>query len=194
MTGVTQQFFKFIYFIYLFTNKKYIESEKCPHFLNWYYFAHISKIKTKQKRKTQTTYLVPTLILLCYASCSQLRVQNESSFRRKKDSFYVILKRKYSFHWDLNPDLWITRQTLYRWATWLADKWTYGHKSSIYQVQNILFTNQSGVHNCRKMTNYEQFWTKWCVKIAATLTLAPTDVFLIKMCQACYNSRESWVF
>ena len=33
------------------------------------------------------------------------------------------------------------------------------------------------------MTNCEQFPTKCCVKIAATLTLASTDVFLIKMCQ-----------
>ena len=30
------------------------------------------------------------------------------------------------------------------------------------------------------MTNFEQFRTKCCEKLAATLTLASTDVFLIK--------------
>ncbi len=69
-----------------------------------------------------------------------------------------------------------------------------GHKSSVYQLPNTLFTNQSGVRNCYKITNCEQFRTKCCVKIAATLRLATTDVYLIRMCQKCYNRRESWVF
>ena len=35
-----------------------------------------------------------------------------------------------------------------------------GHKSSVYQIPNTLFTNQSNVRNCHKMTNCEQFRTK----------------------------------
>ncbi len=114
-----------------------------------------------------------------------------SSFRRKKDSLYALLKRKYSFRRDSNP------QSIYYGATFtaeLSDLLINGHKSSIYQVQNTLFTNQSSVHNCHKMTNCEQFRTNCCVKIAATLTLANTFVFLIKMWQECYNGRENWVF
>ncbi len=44
------------------------------------------------------------------------------------------------------------------------------------------------------MTNCEQFRTKCSAKIAATLTLASTDVFLIKMWEESYNRRESWLF
>ena len=47
-----------------------------------------------------------------------------------------------------------------------------GHKNSVYQEQNAVFTNQLGIRNCHKMTNCEQFRTKCCVKISATLTLA----------------------
>ncbi len=58
------------------------------------------------------------------------------------------------------------------WSTTeLPDLLMNGHKNSIYQVQNLLFTNQSGIRNCHKMTNCEQFQTKCCVKISATLTL-----------------------
>ena len=37
-----------------------------------------------------------------------------------KGTFYVILKRRYSFCWDLNPRFMdYTRRTLYRWTFWL---------------------------------------------------------------------------
>ncbi len=87
------------------------------------------------------------------------------------------------------PGLWSERST-----TELSDLRMNGHKNSVHHVQNTLFTSQSGICNCHKMTNCEQFKTKCCVKISATLTLASTHVFLIKMCQDCYNRRESRVF
>ena len=59
-------------------------------------------------------------------------------------------------------------------TTELSDLLINGHKRNIYQVQNTLFTNQSGICNCHKMVNCEQFRTKCCVKIVATLTLAST--------------------
>ncbi len=52
----------------------------------------------------------------------------------------------------------------------LFDLLVTGHKSSVYQVQNTLFTKQSSVRNCHKRTNSEQFRTKCCVKIVATLS------------------------
>ncbi len=57
-----------------------------------------------------------------------------------------------------------------------------GLKSSIYQIANrpTLFTNQLALRNCHKMTICEEFRTKCCVNLAATLTLAITDVFSIK--------------
>ncbi len=55
--------------------------------------------------------------------------------------------------------------------------------------------NQVYAQLSQKWQNSEQFRTKCCVlKIVATLTLASTDVFLIKMWQESYNRRESWVF
>ncbi len=112
-----------------------------------------------------------------------------SSFRKKNDAFYVILKRKYSFHRDSNPPIHGLQSE--RSTTELADLLMNGHKNSIYQVQNTLLTNQSSLYNCHKMTNYcEQYRTNCCVKISATLTLASTHVFLIKMCQKCYNRIE----
>ncbi len=110
-----------------------------------------------------------------------------SSFRRKKDSFYVILKRKYSFRRD--SPIHGLRSELF--TTELPDLLMNGHKNSVYQVHNKLFTIHSGIRNCHKMTNCDQFRTKCCVKISATLTLASTHVFLLKMCQECYNRRES---
>ena len=47
----------------------------------------------------------------------------------------------------------------------------------VYQVSNTLFTNQSALRNCHQMKNCEQFRTKYCVNIAAILTLATTHVF-----------------
>ncbi len=69
--------------------------------------------------------------------------------------------------------------------------WCMGIKVTHYQVPNTLFTNQSSVRNCHRMTNCEQFLTKCCVKIAATLILATADVFLIRMWQECCNGIES---
>ena len=89
------------------------------------------------------------------------------------------------------PDQWITKQLS---TTELSDLLMNGRKSSIYQVSNSLFTNQSSIRNCHKMTICEQYRAKCCVQTAATLTLASTDVFLIKMWQESYNRMESWVF
>ena len=100
----------------------------------------------------------------------------------KKDSFYVILKRKYSFRQDSNPrsmgceanDLPLSYLTC----------WWMGIKIA-YIKDKIRCFCQSGIRNCHKVPNCEQFRTKCCVKISATLKLASTHVFLIKMCQEC---------
>ena len=55
-----------------------------------------------------------------------------------------------------------------------------GHKSSVYQIPNTLFTSQSSARNCHKMTNCEQFRTKCCINIAATLTLDTTECLFDK--------------
>ncbi len=57
-----------------------------------------------------------------------------------------------------------------------------GHKSSVYQAPNSLFTNQSSLRTCHKMTNCDQFRTKCCVKIAATLTLASKNFYFFVFC------------
>ena len=90
-----------------------------------------------------------------------------NSFRRKKDSFYAILKRKYSPS-GFEPPIHGLRSELS--TTELSDSLMNGHKSSVYQVPNSLFTNQSSLRNSHKMINCGQFRTKCCVKIAATLT------------------------
>ncbi len=98
-----------------------------------------------------------------------------SSFRRKKDSFYVILKWKYSFRRDSNPRF-MDYESNSLPLTKRPDLLMNGHKSSIglYQLQNMLLTNQSGVRNCHKLTNCEHFRTKCSAKMAETLTLAST--------------------
>ncbi len=58
-----------------------------------------------------------------------------SRFRRKKDSFYVILKRTYSFGRDSNPDPRVAKR---RSTTELPDLLMSGHKNSVYQAQNKL--------------------------------------------------------
>ena len=105
-------------------------------------------------------------------------VQNGQFSEEEGFILYVILKRKYR---DSNPIHGLRGETNSHFTAELSDLLMNGHKSSVYQVQNTLFTNQSGIRNCHKMTNCEQFRTKCCVKIVATLTLATTDVFLIKM-------------
>ena len=112
-----------------------------------------------------------------------------NSFRRKKDSFYVIPKIKYSFCRNSNP----------RSMNYEANSLPLGYLTCCWicenEVQNMLYTNQSGIiRNCQKMANCEQFRKQCCVKTAGVLTLASTHVFLIKMCQESYNRRESWVF
>ncbi len=62
-------------------------------------------------------------------------------------------------------------------TTELSDLLMNWHNSGVYQAQNTLLTNQSGIRNCQKMTNCEQFRTKCCVKTAAILTLATTCLF-----------------
>ncbi len=57
-------------------------------------------------------------------------------------------------------------------------------KSQIYFVYKSIKCTQLSQND----KNCEQYQTKCCVEIAATLTLATIDVFLIKMCQECYNS------
>ncbi len=59
-----------------------------------------------------------------------------------------------------------------------------------YQIPQSLFTYQSSVRACLKITNCEQFRAKFCLKITATLTLDTTDIFLIKLIQE-YTSRGS---
>ncbi len=112
-------------------------------------------------------------------------------FGGKKDSFYAILKRKYSFRRDSNPRS-INYEANSLPLSYLTCWWM-GIEVA-YKSQNCLFTNQSSIRNCHK--SCEQFLTKCCccAKIAATLTLASTDIFLIKMWQESYNRRESWVF
>ncbi len=96
-----------------------------------------------------------------------------SSFWKKK-SFYVILKREHNFSIHGLRDELSTAEL----SVLLMNR----HKSSVlYQVLNTLFTNQSSVRNCHKMTKCELFRTKCCVKIALTLTLATTDVLLINV-------------
>ena len=108
------------------------------------------------------------------------------SFRRKKDSFYVILKKKYSFRRDSNPP--IHRLRGEPSTTGLSDLLMNGHKISIisstkcFVYKSIKYTQLSENANC------EQFWIRIkfkfkknkSVKLAAMLTLGSTDVFLIK--------------
>ena len=94
-----------------------------------------------------------------------------SSFWRKKELFYVILKvSEPSIHW-LRGEISTAE---------LSDFLMNGYKRSVYQVPNTLFTNQSSEHNCHKMANCKQFRTECCVKITTTLTVATTDVFFDK--------------
>ncbi len=105
-----------------------------------------------------------------------LRVQNEQ-FSEEKG--FILREKEVDFPPGFEPPIHGLQSELS--TTELSDSLMNGHKSSVYQVPNSLFTNQSSLRNCHKMTNCEQFRTKCCVKIAATLTLASTDVFLIKM-------------
>ena len=85
-----------------------------------------------------------------------------SSFRRKKDSFYVIMKRKYSIHRDLNPrsmDLYGAKSLPLSYLTcwWMGIKLAYQVKiNSVYTI----VTKLQIVHNFEQML---------CKK-AATLT------------------------
>ncbi len=96
-----------------------------------------------------------------------------NSFRRKKDSFYVILKREYSFRWDSNSRSMgyeansLPLSYLTRW--WMGIKVAY-IKSQIVCLQiNQVY---SIVTKWQIVNNIEQ---KCYVKTAATLALASTD-------------------
>ncbi len=118
------------------------------------------------------------------------RVQNEQFSEEKTFILRDTEKRIYSFRRDSNPMDYEANTS----TTELSDSLMNAHKSSVNQVPNTLFTNQSSLRNCHKMTNCEQFRTKCCVKISEILTLASTDVFSIKSVTRNYNRRESWVF
>ncbi len=66
-------------------------------------------------------------------------------------------------------------------STELSDLLMNEHKTSICEVPKLFVYKSIKSTQCHKMTNCEQF------RIVATLTLASTLVFLVKMCQECYN-------
>ncbi len=121
--------------------------------------------------------------------CS-LRVQNEQ-FSEEKGFILRYTEKEVGLQFPPGFEPPIHGLRSERSTTELSDLLMNGHKNSVYQVHSKLFTIYSGIRNCHKMTNCEQFRTKCCVKISATLTLASTHVFLSKMCQECYNRRES---
>ncbi len=126
----------------------------------------------------------------CPIGLHVLRVQNEQ-FSEEKGFILRDTEKEVQFPPGFEPPIHGLRSELS--TTELFDLPMNGHKSSVYQVPDSLFTNQSCLR-CHKMTNCEQFRTKCCVKIAATLTLAAIDVFLKCTYQECYNRRESRVF
>ena len=86
-----------------------------------------------------------------------LRVQNEQ-FPEEKEFILRYTEKKVSFPSGFEhpiPGLRSERST-----TEPSDLLMNGHKNSVYQVHNKLFTIYSGIRNCHKMTNCEQFRTK----------------------------------
>ena len=111
-----------------------------------------------------------------------LRVQNEQfsktkkKKKKKKKKRFILrdIDRKYTFRPDSNP-----RSMDYRANSELSDLLMNGHKNSAYQVPIALFTKQSRVRNCHKITNCEQFRTKRYVKLAATIKKFLVFVFCL---------------
>ena len=90
----------------------------------------------------------------------------DKHFSEKRDSIYADLKRKIVSTGIRSMGCGANSLPL----SCLIDLLMTGHKISVYQVQKALFTNQSAVLNCQKMTNCERFRAKCCVNLAATLT------------------------
>ncbi len=164
---------------------------------------HVSRLKNAPKKTHRKKHTKPIHIELSKYTSSlkkspktyvsflehvDLRVQNEQ-FSEEKGFILRYTEWEVQLPPGFEPPIHGLQSE--RSTTELPDFLMNGHKNSVYQVQNKLFTNHSGIRNCHKMTNCEQFRTKCCVKISATLTLASTHVFLIKMCQECYNRSES---
>ncbi len=145
-----------------------------------------SIIKKKKKKSDLSVMLQAHFVIL---SCSfhdifhsihihththiYIRVQDEYSF-------YMILTRKMVSIGIWTPIHGYGASSLllsYLTCWWMNS----GHKTSVYQVQIPLFTKQLTLRNCHKITDCEQFWTKCCVEIVATLTLDTTDIFFEKM-------------
>ncbi len=106
-----------------------------------------------------------------------MRVQNEQFFGGKGIQCTLYWKGGIVAAGIRTLDTWITAKLS---TAELSDLLMNGHKRIVCQVPNNLFTNELSVRNCHKITNCERFRTKCCVKIAATLTLASTEVFLTK--------------
>ncbi len=111
-------------------------------------------------------------------------------FRRKNNSFYVILKRKIVSAGIRTSNPWVDEELS---TAELFDLLITGHTISVYQLPIPLFTNQSTVHTSSKITKCEQFRTQCCLKITATLILETEDIVLIEMWQECYIRRETWL-
>ncbi len=121
---------------------------------------------------------------------SSLGVQNEQ-FSEEKDSLYVLLKRKYSFCQDSN----------HRSMDYEANSLPLNYLTCWWMGINVAKIKYQIV--CLQINQAYAIVTKWqilnnfeqnAVKKPAILTLATSDVFLVKMWQECYNRRESWVF
>ena len=84
-------------------------------------------------------------------------------------------------------DPWITRRTLYRWAIWFADDWPWLKVAYISTYKIRCLQINACARNCHERTNSDNFRTKCCVKIVATL--ATTDVFLMKIWQKWHTWR-----
>ncbi len=95
----------------------------------------------------------------------------------EKSSFYMILKMKIVSAGIQTTDSWVIGRALYQWAFWLVSEWAW---NNVYQIPMSLFTHQSSVRTCLKITYCEQFQIQCCVKIAVTLTLDTKDIFLIQ--------------
>ena len=93
---------------------------------NWWYFTTADLPMNSQAQLNLCTFCSPCAVPFANYSVDRnktipmsktsayiKRVQNEQFWGKIKDSFYAILKRKYSFRRDSNPDPWITRRTLY---------------------------------------------------------------------------------
>ena len=116
-----------------------------------------------------------------------------NSLRRKRIRSTWYLKRRYSFRRDSNHRSMDNEANSlplsYLICWWMGTKVAYIRSRIVCLQINQVYAIVTNV----TMTNCEQCRTKCCAKIAATLTLASTDVFLIKMWQKSYNRRESWV-